>query len=282
MYHPGQFRQWWSCCKDPIRGSAGCRAGTHIEDVQATAMMDALACFPVLAAHGREHVVPETQENIDPQPVIVFEQPGGTLDMGEQMVLVPLALPAASAATAAAEAAPAIVTEHAAEEQTDVPPTTSDGAVGGGGIRTVTVPYVVGVHDSFAAVCMRHKMTEDELVRLNSLRRRHVRSGDVILVYAERSDEASRDELRRQLVRRFRRECHCAAGEALYYLEGCDYDYDEAVQGRRRDFEWEKGLEVRRQVEREAAEAEQVADVTKMDAETTFLLRCLVRCLRVS
>lgn len=31
-YHVGQFRAWWSCCKEPLYSARGCRSGMHVED----------------------------------------------------------------------------------------------------------------------------------------------------------------------------------------------------------------------------------------------------------
>jgi len=250
---------------------------SHVEDVRATAMLDALAFHSSPASRQVDTIAPNPP--LDPQPVVIFEQPGGALHVGEQQQ-VAIEKPSLSVNLAAPEVPPppsvAEGTGDAGPPAED-PPLSSDGAVGGTGVKTVTVPYVVGMHDTFAAICMRHQMTEDEMMRLNSLRRRHVRSGDIVLVYAERSDEESRDELQRQLVRQFRRECRCTAGEALYYLEGTGYDMDAAMQGRRCDIEWEREVEKARETRRQQALAEK--EETEAKTAAPHFLRCFAQCL---
>ena len=226
-------------------------------------MMDALTYFPA-DSHQRVGLHSYPAQPVDivtdyvqdaPQPVIVFEQPGGLLQMGEQeavtgvdgVELTPQGeTPLPINISAGITKAHAQTINGGGAELGKTGMQSSDGAVGGTGLRTETVAYVVGVHDTFAAIAMRHKMTEDEMMRLNSLRRRHVRPGDIVLVYAQRSDEESRDELRRQMVRRFRREWRCPVGEALYYLEGASYEFDAATADRRRDVDWEHELETER------------------------------------
>ena len=162
-FHPGTFRNWWSCCRDPQRGAEGCRTAAHVEDLQATAMMDA---FALSANICRQVPVPEAPSQGDEQPsadVVVIQQPGGELLMEVMPVVIEqpggeLCVEASpdAASALAAPTSPGAPTDDAARR-----PSASAG--GGSGVRTTTMPYVFGVHDTFSGVCMRHRMTETEL-----------------------------------------------------------------------------------------------------------------------
>ena len=41
-YHPGVYRLWWSCCREPLQSATGCRRGTHVADPHATALLDSM------------------------------------------------------------------------------------------------------------------------------------------------------------------------------------------------------------------------------------------------
>lgn len=145
-----------------------------------------------------------------------------------------------TAAPAAAPADAATVSEEVARESSVVPPDQeSAAAAGGSGTRTVPVPYVVGPHDTWGSICLRHRMTSEEMMKLNGLRNRRARVGDVLLVYAERSDEQQNEDWKRQLLRQFRRQTGCVAAEAVYYLEQHDYRIGDAIRARTYDHKWE-------------------------------------------
>ena len=149
----------------------------------------------------------------------------------------------------------------------------SSSAAGGSGTRTVPVPYVVAPHDTWHSICLRHRMSSTELLHLNGLRNRcappatqsrrpsphacsvsrgcaccahavldvlrRARVGDVLLVWAERSDEQQSEDWHRQLVRQFRRLTGCSAAEAVYYLEAHEYRIGDALGERTHDGQWE-------------------------------------------
>ena len=187
-YHPGHFRGWYSCCKDPCSGSPGCSTSSNIEDLAMTAMMDSFACQPVQEPTQMNFIPAATDDPTPPQMVIVFENPGGSLEVGEQTTLT----------MCSDGAPPPAAASHAPADEP--PPSQTGGELASGADeRTTTVPYVVGVHDTFASVSMRHKMTETELLQLNQLKRRQVRPGDVLLVYVERSNAPTEDDLRKQV-----------------------------------------------------------------------------------
>ena len=49
-YHVGQFRAWWSCCKEPLYSARGCRSGMHVEDQSYTQVNESapLSARPLL------------------------------------------------------------------------------------------------------------------------------------------------------------------------------------------------------------------------------------------
>ena len=111
------------------------------------------------------------------------------------------------------------------------------------------MPYVVGFHDTWNGLCMRHNMTGAELQRVNGLRRRTV-DKDVVLVWGERPDDEAREDVRRALVAQSRRR-QCSTGEALHYLTGAEYEIDAAIKTCQADLRWEQ--------ERQAEEAAKAA-----------------------
>lgn len=207
-YHPGQWRNWWSCCKDPLQASTGCRAAQHVQDVAATAMLEALSLLP---APRQPSSMGYIAEDCTPQhAVVVFEQPGGTLQAGEEVFdrvdesasLAAVPSPYESSALEEATVQPtdmSVGDGRAVEEGRDAT-LRSEGSAGGNDAQTTTVPYFVRVHDTFASISMRHKMSESELANLNQLKRYSVRPGDVLMVYDQRSDVPSEDTLRRQVI----------------------------------------------------------------------------------
>ena len=146
------------------------------------------------------------------------------------------------AATPSQQVAALAARELSAEPETDSARAEDESAaaVGGSGLRTVPVPYVVGPHDTWQSICLRHRMTSAELLELNGLRNRRARVGDVLMVWAERSDEQQNEDWKRQLVRQFRRLTGCAHSEALYYLEQHDYRIGDALRERTHDHAWER------------------------------------------
>ena len=56
---------------------------------------------------------------------------------------------------------------------------------------------------------------------------------------ASGSDEEQHEDIKRQLVRQFRRLTGCTAAEALYYLEQHEYRIGDAVRERAHDHAWE-------------------------------------------
>ena len=212
-FHAGRFRGWWTCCKEPLQSAQGCRSGLHIEDAAATAMFDAYA--PTIA----------------------------------ESVPVPECLPVAMVVnTPTSSEAGEVAT---ADSIAPAPPLVVGGAGGGDDAQSRLVPYVVGFHDTWNGLCMRHNMTGAELQRVKGLRRRTVKPGDVVLVWGERSDDEAREDVRRALVAQFRRRCQCSTGEALYYLTGAEYEIDAAIKTRQADLRWEQ--------ERQAEEAAKAA-----------------------
>jgi len=191
-YHPGQHRRLgWTCCRDPSSAASGCRLGVHLEDAAATAALDGLwMCAP--ARRGAS----DLSEPAEAEGCVVFEDPSGTLTFAK---------------------------ESAGVQPQDGQPA---GRVGDGGTdaATVLVPYLVGPFDTWSAICMRHQMTSEELMRVNGLRRGHARPGSTVLVWAERSAGAVQEEVHRALLMAFRRRCKCTPGEARYYLETNDYE----------------------------------------------------------
>lgn len=240
-YHSGHFRMWWSCCKEPLASAAGCRQGAHTEDVGYTAMLDSYAA-PCGIAHN------DSFEVTDDTDRFVIQGPNGEISFAEVVVSqspspdqqgTTAVMPASASATAAAE--PSAPREGAEEEDTQ-PRDESDAAAGGSGSRTVPVPYVVSPHDTFSSICLKHRMSPFELCRLNGLAptNRRARVGDVLLVWAERSDAEMSEDLHRMLVRQFRRLTGCSAAEALYYLEGHEYQIGDAIRTRTHDHAWER------------------------------------------
>lgn len=144
----------------------------------------------------------------------------------------------------------------------------SAAASGGSGTRTVQLPIVVGTLDTWQSLCLRHRMTSQELRSLNGLRNCRCRVGDVLLVWAERSDAQHTEDVHRQLVRQFRKETGCKAGEALYYLEQHDYQLGDALRERQHDhsFERERGVVVHT-ILAERAQAAEAEAAVRAEAE---------------
>ena len=225
-YHTGTYTWRWSCCKDMSHGAPGCRVGSHVEDIGYSMLLDSV-CQPA------------TQ----PMESLIIEGPNGTIQVAE-VSLSPVTRRENAATQQPAviavipdegEASPRSQAETTQMETTDE----SAAAAGGSALRTVPVPYVVGPHDTWASICVRHRMTNEELLQLNGLRNRRARVGDVILVWAERSDEQQSEDWKRQLVRQFRRRTGCSNQEALYYLEQHDYVIGDAIRTRVHDNRWE-------------------------------------------
>jgi len=159
-------------------------------------------------------------------------------------------------------------------------------ANGGDGDRTVTVPFVVSMFDTFASICLKHRMSADELMRLNGLRHRRARVGDVLLVWAERSDAEQSEHWQRRLLRQFRRQTGCPAGEALYYMEQHEYRIGDAIRERLQDlrFEHEHGaiVDVINSEERAKAQATALAQVEAMhitDKDSGPVINRLLSCV---
>lgn len=216
-YHSGQYRAWWSCCKEPLYSSRGCRAGVHVEDMGYTAMLDSY-CPPAAQA-------PTTEQ-------IAVEGPDGRIMAVAGLIITQQDSPAQPAIISSADgdvAAQARTTPSSTRAQ-------QDGQDG----RTVAVPYVIDSTDTWSSICLRHRMTSEELLRLNGLRHRRCRMGDVLLVWSERSDAEQNEEMRRQLVRQFRRLTGACASEALYYLEQHEFAIGDAIREREKDTAWER------------------------------------------
>eukprot|EP00327_Prymnesium_parvum_P022345 CAMPEP_0113274404 /NCGR_PEP_ID=MMETSP0008_2-20120614/24386_1 /TAXON_ID=97485 /ORGANISM="Prymnesium parvum" /LENGTH=120 /DNA_ID=CAMNT_0000124025 /DNA_START=9 /DNA_END=368 /DNA_ORIENTATION=+ /assembly_acc=CAM_ASM_000153 len=88
-YHPGKWRQWWSCCKDPLPRSPGCRSSAHVEDLSARAAIDSIAHFPPPARPPPSPHAHICETVASPQMVLLVEQPGGTFEVGEEWRRVP-------------------------------------------------------------------------------------------------------------------------------------------------------------------------------------------------
>ncbi len=301
-YHPGVYRLWWSCCREPLQSATGCRRGTHVADPHATALLDSMCEIASSASRATG------EETGGEQQRVLITGPDGVTSLA-QAVLITRPTPITSPAPAPAPA-PAPKGSAAAE---------SDAAAGGEGTRTVAVPYTVMRTDTWSAIAMRHSMTSAELLRLNGLRGPRAQVGEVLLVWAERSDTEQREDWRRQLLRQFRRRTGCSPAEALYYLEGADFivrrpsrsprqhsrastspdrhpyppfaQIGDAIRVRERDVQWEReraavvSLVVTENEARRAADAAAAADALEHsssapplaptpDALTRAWLRC--------
>ena len=184
-----------------------------------------------------------------------------------------------------AAAAAAATTQHGEIGMTDAPAEAlspdaqpqeeSAAAAGGGGTRTVPVPYVVGPHDTWQSICLKHRMSTEELRTLNGLpyHNRRARVGDVLLVWAERSEVEQTEDWKRQLVRQFRRLTGCSSSEAAYYLETHEYQIGEALRERTHDHAWEseRALLVRNLLREEELKAMQLEAEEKARAEAAAL-----------
>ena len=177
-YHTGHFRAWWSCCKEPMHGAPGCRAGLHVEDAGYTAMLDSL-CAPA-------EELPEPRA-----PTFIIEGPNGTVSVAEVSLSpvhrreqeVAQEAPAQEDFATLSDAAPAMAAMNGEAAIDSVPDAItedartstekeSSSAAGGSGTRTVPVPYVVAPHDTWHSICLRHRMSSAELLHLNGLRNR--------------------------------------------------------------------------------------------------------------
>jgi len=215
-YHVGQFRAWWSCCKEPLYSARGCRSGMHVEDQSYTQLLDSY-CPPAI------ETVPIVET-----PRCVIEGPNGEICFAAEIIVTqPEPAPVQEVATQPPEQGPR------------EPPVESSTAAGGSGTRTVAVPYFVSAHDTFSSICLKHRMTADEVLRLNGLSHRRARVGDVLLVWGERSDNQENEDWHRSMVRQFRRRSGCSAGEALYYLEQHEYRIGDALRERDHDAQWQ-------------------------------------------
>lgn len=169
-----------------------------------------------------------------------------------------------TAATEPSTKAPALVAHLQVGSEVGVTAAESESAAaaGGSGMRTVPVPYVVCPHDTWQSICLRHRMTTAELLRLNGLRNPRARVGDVLMVWAERSDEQQNEDWKRQLVRQFRRQTGSGASETLYYLEQHEYSIGDAIRERQHDlrFETERATCVRTILDEDALRAKQRAE----------------------
>ena len=307
-YHSGTYKgqgvvKMWSCCRDPLASAIGCRVGTHIEDADATAMLDSYYLTQPDPHAPICLMCPSDEEPVDMSTLeIVFENPDGGLHSAMRMSFDPpiVTLPLSH------EPAPPAPAPPPAEAPAEAPPP-SDGsaAAGGTGLQTVTVPYIVGRHDTFASIAMRHKMTPAELMRcsspapapphramrltpslsrahrsLNGLRRQHVLPGKVVLVWAERSETQVEEEKHRAMLRQFRRLCRCTVGEALHYLETAEYDMGAALLARNDDVAWERQQDEKAAAalaQRETREKEQQAQLLARRGEgegATWWGRC--------
>mmetsp|Transcript_22508 Transcript_22508/g.66297 ORF Transcript_22508/g.66297 Transcript_22508/m.66297 type:complete len:332 (-) Transcript_22508:414-1409(-) len=237
-YHPGQhYRLGWTCCRDPSFSAPGCRFGSHVEDLNMTRALDEVlasaqpVCPPAapLDSASRDS---DSDSTSGPEPVIVFEDPSGTMSVasvacgGEE----PAATPPSPHCLESVQAAPAAAAADGDDEEE-----ANEERRG-----WFLVPYLVGPHDSFNAVCMRHRMAPEELSRVNSLRHRSLRPGSTVLVWAERSETEVREAERATTLLCFRRQHSCSVGEARYYLELHEYDVERAIQQRRDDLDWEE------------------------------------------
>jgi hypothetical protein len=149
----------------------------------------------------------------------------------------------------------------------------------------VPVPYVVAPHDTFSSICLKHRMSPFEVCRLNGLAptNRRARVGDVLLVWAERSDAEMSEDLHRMLVRQFRRLTGCGAGEALYYLEAHEYQIGDAFRARAHDASWEReravvvGVILDEEASRKEREQAEAAAAAECEAEAARLAELAAR-----
>lgn len=282
-YHTGQYRTWWSCCKDMRVGAPGCRSGSHVEDHSYTQMLDALcapAAAPTVIIEGPNGCVSFAAVSLS--PVCRQQQAASQQELTEATTTstsagrevaaagdgralpppAPSALAPALAISDICQPAEAETLEESVREE-------SAAAAGGSGTRTVPVPYVVGPHDTWPSICLKHRMTSEEMMRLNGLRHRRARVGDVLLVWSERSDAQQAEDWKRQLVRQFRRLSGCNAAEALYYLEQHDFRIGDALRERSHDhaFEAERAQLVRSIHDETAAAEAQAAEEAAHKAE---------------
>ena len=98
--------------------------------------------------------------------------------------------------------------------------------------------------------------------------------GDVLLVWAERSEEEYGEEQRKMLLRQFRRQTGCNAAEATYYLDSHSFQIGDAIREWRHDvqFERERALcvrSIREEDARLAAEASREAKRREAEEEAT-------------
>lgn len=221
-------------------------------------------------------------ENIsdEPPPVIVFQNPDEALQVAS------LARPPLRGTTSLKEG----TTECPVKAPADQPAPETDAAVDAGGgdgndMMTVTVPYIVGSHDTFSSVCLKHNMSAKEVMQLNKMSGRIARPGDVLLVWAQRSSVEHEEDERKRLVRAFRRRCKCSNAEAAYYLDSHDYDFAAALATRQHELSFEREYDVvlaeARKVTNEAAAktaaVESAASQLSLDRAPT--LRGVARCV---
>ena len=240
---------------------------------------------------------PVIEEGAAPTEQIIVEGPDGQVLAMAGVIITPLDVPPivasggedapqdiASAATDAAEAGSARERDHLADalvsqqrrarcpasvaegvdarpEDEAAAPTPSSGAaqLGGEDMQTVAVPYIVSATDTFATVCMRHRMTASEVLQLNGLRYRRCRPGDVLMVWGERSEAQRTEEVHRQLVRQFQQLTGASMGEATFYLEQHAYVLNDALREHARDLAFEREHAIVVDVIRSDQEAAQAA-----------------------
>ena len=257
-YHSGQYRGWWSCCKEPLFSARGCRSAAHVEDRAYTAMLDSY-CPPAVEVQA-------DTENF------VVEGPDGRIMAVAGMIITQQDAPAPVESIEVPETAEA--SERPAASST---PSSMPAQQGGQDGRTVAVPYMVGSADTWSSICLRHRMSSEELLRLNGLRHRRCRLGDVLLVWSERSDAEQSEEIHRQLLRQFRRLTGASAAEALYYLENHDYAIGDAIREREHDAAWEREraavVEVIHRDQADAREAEAAEAVERVAAAERMAAR---------
>jgi len=160
------------------------------------------------------------QKGPEPTEVIIFEGPEGTLAMAEA---APVEAPQESVRAERTE--PAEAAGH-----------------GGEALETVLVPYLVGPYDTFARICLQHRMSAQELMQVNALSRPHARPGSTVLVWGQRTQREQQAELRRGIIAQFRRRCRCTTGEARYYLEENAYELEAALRQHAAEVAWESQL----------------------------------------
>lgn len=236
-YHSGRYLgSWWTCCRERGIGAQGCKRAAHVEDLAATALLDAVSLIgdsrPACTAPvSLEIHVADSEAGVKTPLVIVG--PEGVMHMAESELDHPRDVtpceetPASRAGELSTTPSVAVATVDGAAKGS-VPPE-----------ELMLVPYLVGPQDTFSAICLRHSMQPHDLMHANGLQRAHASPGSTLLVWSMSSRGAQQEDTRQRLGRQFRRKNHCTASEALYYLEENDYDVAAAQQQRDADLAWE-------------------------------------------